>query len=416
MDDQQPQQQLDRPPQPYGQPTQQSYETPPQVRYSGLPVPNSMPSQQQPYNPPYGNHHVPPPPSPMYNGLFPPPAPTQGNPELFLPLSYPPYSYLQPQVFQDPPFAPHKYRGWGLAALVISYIVSMSLFVPYSIASNTVEETGNHFSGGAAFFLTGLSVIGTLLFLLGLISTLVFDWKGFTTLNGLINWRRVAGGKRFWLICAFVFVFEVMQAIYLIRAIRAYYQYTQQKPTEHLRGSWQRYKSSSRKVQIILASGILILSLGYCSSMAMATHIASSLTATPLWRPGQPNTNGTPLPMAATNPTATQETQPTAAPTKAPTWTTVQTFTGNGNKKTAVFHVGNDWKIVWACDPASFDGSYNVMVDVKNSDNTDLDMAAINTICKAGNTGDFTEEHQGGDVYLDINSEGAWKVQIQELK
>ncbi len=45
-----------------------------------------------------------------------------------------------------------------------------------------------------------------------------------------------------------------------------------------------------------------------------------------------------------------------------------------------------------------------------------VDMAAVNTICKSGNTSDSTEEHQGGDVYLDITSEAAWKIQIQELK
>jgi hypothetical protein len=34
----------------------------------------------------------------------------------------------------------------------------------------------------------------------------------------------------------------------------------------------------------------------------------------------------------------------------------------------------------------------------------------------AGNTGDFTEEHYGGDVYLDVQSEAAWTVKIEVLK
>ena len=108
--------------------------------------------------------------------------------------------------------------------------------------------------------------------------------------------------------------------------------------------------------------------------------------------------------------------QPTTPPTKAMVWTTTQTITGNGTKKTAVFHVGNDWKIVWSCDPSSFATQYNVIVMVNNSDGTYADPSAINTLCKTGNTGDSTEEHQGGDVYLDITSEGAWKIQVQELK
>ncbi len=130
----------------------------------------------------------------------------------------------------------------------------------------------------------------------------------------------------------------------------------------------------------------------------------------------------------STDTTTTQSTQqqPTSAPTTAPTptptprplkWTTVQTFTGNGNKKTAIFNTPDDWKIVWSCDPSSFyGGEYNLIVSVYGSDGSDVDLAAINTICKAGNTHDLTEEHQGGQVYLDIASEGAWTIQIQELK
>lgn len=41
---------------------------------------------------------------------------------------------------------------------------------------------------------------------------------------------------------------------------------------------------------------------------------------------------------------------------------------------------------------------------------------AVNTICQAGNTSDMTEEHSGGQVYLNVNSEGYWQLQVQELK
>jgi hypothetical protein len=126
--------------------------------------------------------------------------------------------------------------------------------------------------------------------------------------------------------------------------------------------------------------------------------------------------------MQATQPATVQSTQPdtttqsTTAPTQSPQWTTTQTFTGIGIKKTAVFHVGDDWKILWSCDPSSFySGQYNLQVYVYNSENTPVDVA-VNTICKQGNTSDSTEEHQGGDIYLDINSEASWKIQVQELK
>ncbi len=113
-------------------------------------------------------------------------------------------------------------------------------------------------------------------------------------------------------------------------------------------------------------------------------------------------------------------TQPAATPTPThtPKWTTVQTFNGSGNKKTAIFNTSNDWKIIWSCNPASaYLGEYNLTVDVVNSDGTPLDYGAINEICKAGNTTNSTEEHQGGQVYLDIQSDGGtWTIQVQELK
>ncbi len=112
----------------------------------------------------------------------------------------------------------------------------------------------------------------------------------------------------------------------------------------------------------------------------------------------------------------TQAPTPTPKPTQPPKWTTVQQFSGNGTKKTAIFTVPDDWKILWLCDPSSFyGGQYNLIVTVTASDNTPVDIA-INTICKSGNTHDVTEEHQGGQVFLDVSSEGSWALQVQVLK
>jgi hypothetical protein len=112
--------------------------------------------------------------------------------------------------------------------------------------------------------------------------------------------------------------------------------------------------------------------------------------------------------------TTPQTTSKPAAPQK---WTTTHTFTGNGPQKTSTFTVPGDWKLLWRCTPSSFmGGSYNVQTSVTGSDGTPLDPAAINTICKNGNTSGSTEEHQGGTVYLDVNSEAAWTLTVQELK
>src|SRR5258708_28588603 len=115
--------------------------------------------------------------------------------------------------------------------------------------------------------------------------------------------------------------------------------------------------------------------------------------------------------------TANSATTPTTQATQAAGhWTTTHTFTGNGSKHTATFNAPSDWKIVWKCDPASFAVAYNVIIEVDNaSDSSPLDLP-VNTTCKAGNTTDSSEEHQGGSVYLNVTSEGDWTIQVQELK
>jgi hypothetical protein len=122
--------------------------------------------------------------------------------------------------------------------------------------------------------------------------------------------------------------------------------------------------------------------------------------------------------------TSTTNLAPTAAPAKPTTppkpkvWTTTQTFTGNGNKKTDTFSVtGDSWKLQWSCDPTQNAlGEYNIIVDVDNSDGSPLDLGAINTLCKAGNISGETIERQPGAVYLDVQSEDAWTIKIQEMR
>jgi hypothetical protein len=123
----------------------------------------------------------------------------------------------------------------------------------------------------------------------------------------------------------------------------------------------------------------------------------------------------------AGNSANTQPTQAPATPTPTPTqvpktWQMTHTYNGNGQKKTETITVPGDWKLQWTCDPTSFSiGEYNLAVTVTATDNTPVDLA-VNTICKDGNTSGETEEHQGGQVFLDVNSEAAWTITIQELK
>jgi len=95
------------------------------------------------------------------------------------------------------------------------------------------------------------------------------------------------------------------------------------------------------------------------------------------------------------------------------------TYKGNGEKKTEIFTVGNDWKIDYACtgfnDGTGIGG--DLSVTVYGADNSYIDLP-VNEQCPAGkNTTGESEEHQGGSVYLDITaSGGGWVVHIQELQ
>lgn len=126
---------------------------------------------------------------------------------------------------------------------------------------------------------------------------------------------------------------------------------------------------------------------------------------------------GTTTASGSTPTTAAATTAPTATPvpTKPPTWTTVQKFSGNGTKKTAIFSVPGDWKILWSCTGGDFGGV--LVVTVYDNTNAYVD-GAVNATCKAGNTATTgeTEEHQAGSIYLSIDSTGDWSLQVQALK
>jgi hypothetical protein len=112
----------------------------------------------------------------------------------------------------------------------------------------------------------------------------------------------------------------------------------------------------------------------------------------------------------------TPTTQP--ASTGSGKWTTTHTFTGNGTQKTPVFTAPDDWKILYTCanqqiSGTSIDGA--LVVTVYGTDNTPHDVA-VNAQCKSTKTTGETEEHQGGQVYLDINGTGDWTIKVQELK
>jgi hypothetical protein len=162
---------------------------------------------------------------------------------------------------------------------------------------------------------------------------------------------------------------------------------------------------------------IVIVAIAAVSN-AFANNATSNYAAvqnTPTTATTAQNTpTDTPTPTPTIDMSVSGYTPPPTQP--PPTWKTTHKFTGNGSKKTAIFSVPDDWKIAWKCNPSSFYGnSYNMIITVYNSDGSYAD-SGVNAMCKTGNTHDETEEHQSGDVYLDITSEGDWTIQVQELK
>jgi hypothetical protein len=162
---------------------------------------------------------------------------------------------------------------------------------------------------------------------------------------------------------------------------------------------------------IILGIGIGIISCVGCALLLSLSNTRTS-TATTTTTSNSYSDNDTSS--GAGSSTHVVFAHSTPAPTMSTPWKTTHTFQGNGTKKTELFPISDDWKLSWTCNPASFDGmQYNVIVTVYGSDNTMQDVA-INTLCKYGNASGSTEEHSGGSIYLDVDSEGSWNLTIQE--
>ena len=262
-----------------------------------------------------------------------------------------------------------------------------------------------------AFVFMGLPQLGISLFGGILISMFIIDWKGLLTVDGLLKWRQMSNNKRVGMGCLLYCFFPVFVIIYLFRMGSKVFR----GPGPVFSTEWNAPVSVKKRANVSMIIGsisAIILLIGSVSATPANsnTTVGNSPNQTPV-------VAATQTPTQQPSPTATPTPTATPSPTPVPTWTVTQTFSGNGNKKTSDFVVPDHWRLVWSCNPSSFyGGSYNVIVDVDNVDGSYLDPAAINTICQSGNTGDFTEEYQGGDVYLDVNSEGSWTLQVEALK
>ncbi len=176
---------------------------------------------------------------------------------------------------------------------------------------------------------------------------------------------------------------------------------------------------SSNRKKLLIGGGIgcgVLLVLCMCGGLLSAILSNGSTSAnsgaSPTATHQQGNVHaGTPLPTATPKPTATA--------TPQPKWVVTHTFKGNGIQKTEPFTVNSDhWKIAWSCNPKAYGFQYNLIADL-TAPGDDFGDSVVNVICMTNDPSSITgetNEYSSGTFYLDVNSEGPWTFQIEELK
>lgn len=140
---------------------------------------------------------------------------------------------------QPPPWQPPHYRGWVLATLIGAFLAARG-FLCIEIAATTGAQPGSDIT-------TSPGILGStsmvLLFLLS-ICILVLDARGFLTLFGKIQWKRLKGWQRVGIVFAYLCV-VVMPAIYLALALQYFLRVRHQSLWQALHGQWSWYRAKT---------------------------------------------------------------------------------------------------------------------------------------------------------------------------
>jgi RNA polymerase subunit RPABC4/transcription elongation factor Spt4 len=126
----------------------------------------------------------------------------------------------------QPLFQGHVYSKLTLIILTIGYIVSWILFFadPAIMKGLFSQTDSTQLSPGV------LGTIGTIGFIVIVVVLLVIDWRGFTTLNGWIKWKRMKAWQKIVLGYFFIGLSIFLVGPYLIQAYRAYSYNKSQEP------------------------------------------------------------------------------------------------------------------------------------------------------------------------------------------
>lgn len=161
-----------------------------------------------------------------------------------------------------------------------------------------------------------VGTVGAALFMGAMTTALIVDWSGVITLRQLIDWQRIHGRKRTWLIIAWVCLFPLFFCVYFARV--AIHQFRAQ-------GTPVPPTPVPKRVKVGLVVGLLVVCIGLISAFGSA---AEATPGTQLATPAQ--TQATPSPVTqvaltdvpsalpAPTPTPVPTTKPTSAPTPKP--------------------------------------------------------------------------------------------------
>lgn len=151
-----------------------------------------------------------PPQPPVYG-----PQPAQPQPPAQMPAYPPPpppaYAPVPPPAYVPSPPPPRTYHVYSTATLAGLSAAQVLAWIFLFADSGATAPDGSSTLGA-------LGTLSMLLWFGSVISVAAIDWHGFVSLRGRIPWWRLTGGQKFWIVCAYVFVFEIMVPIYLVGA------------------------------------------------------------------------------------------------------------------------------------------------------------------------------------------------------
>lgn len=228
--------------------------------------------------------------------------------------------YTVPGQFHVPPPPPPSNNP----LLVYSKAILGGIVAATIIAFILVASGGNGSGSHPASFATNL---GTSILIGVIVSVMIIDWKGLTSLNGLIKWRTMRPNNRTGMGCLFFCLFPIMFCIYLVKASLSTFVTA---PASAIAYGAVPGRNGRVKVGLITGSAVALLSLvfstaayagGNSATIAAPTSpVATQITivATPTQRPA-PAATPTPRPVQPTpTPKPVQPTPTPIPPTPVP--------------------------------------------------------------------------------------------------